>query len=524
MAYIDNDRNLVVLRIVYDGLPRAGKTASLHSLGASLRREVETPAEAEGRTLMFDWLDYEGGSFEGRSIRCQVIAVPGQRALDSRRRFLLREADAVIEVVDTEASRFDEGVEFAEGAIAELASHEPPVGVVLQANKLDLPGSVGIDTVRERMGEVGTVAIVGTSATSGTGVRAAFVLGVRLALDRLRAQSLSDASEVLQVDDAEALRAAMEAAELERAQARASAAEPRPPLRESIDHSRFPGARPLAPLHLRSIEGLGQPAAAAESQARMARHEQPPQLEVRDDSRPPALPHPGLDGGTIWPPVHGRVHLRELADTLGALERGEGGWVATSKAGWRAQTEDGDRFADERGGRDALISMARVHVRHAAHLSERRVLALVPDEGCWRLWGAAHSERSAGDMLREAAEREDEALVGRALQSLVLGWLALSRELAPTAGALTLDRLGWRGDRLVFAGVLPRVPPEDPPEDALLLFEGRVREQLASLLRTEVTKRELSVPEVLHHFQPASVDGPGQRQLVEVVSGMLIER
>ena len=66
MARLDLDRDCVVVRIVYDGTARSGKTTTLRSLGVSLGREVETPAETEGRTLYFDWLDYTGGRFDQR--------------------------------------------------------------------------------------------------------------------------------------------------------------------------------------------------------------------------------------------------------------------------------------------------------------------------------------------------------------------------------------------------------------------------------------------------------------------------
>ena len=71
MAVLDVDRNAVVIRIVYDGPPHAGKTTSLRALGRSLGRSVEAPSEVAGRTVYFDWMEYTGGLFEGsRATRC----------------------------------------------------------------------------------------------------------------------------------------------------------------------------------------------------------------------------------------------------------------------------------------------------------------------------------------------------------------------------------------------------------------------------------------------------------------------
>src|SRR5690606_19480358 len=101
VSVLDVAGNATVIRVVYDGPPFSGKTTTLRALSADLARPLETPQEAAGRTLFFDWVDYTGGRFEGRPIRCQVVSVPGQRALRERRRRLLEDADAVVFVADT---------------------------------------------------------------------------------------------------------------------------------------------------------------------------------------------------------------------------------------------------------------------------------------------------------------------------------------------------------------------------------------------------------------------------------------
>ena len=66
MAIVDSRSDSVVIRVVYDGAPMAGKSTSVRALGRGLGGEVSSPAEVSGRTLYFDWLDYTGGLFEGR--------------------------------------------------------------------------------------------------------------------------------------------------------------------------------------------------------------------------------------------------------------------------------------------------------------------------------------------------------------------------------------------------------------------------------------------------------------------------
>ena len=72
MAVLDVDRNAVVIRIVYDGPPHAGKTTSLRALAGSLGQTLYSPAEQAGRTLFFDWMDcyYSGRNF--RNDRSQL--------------------------------------------------------------------------------------------------------------------------------------------------------------------------------------------------------------------------------------------------------------------------------------------------------------------------------------------------------------------------------------------------------------------------------------------------------------------
>ena len=108
MATLDEQQNTVTLRIVYSGAPMSGKTESIRSLSELLfgstrsQDEFYTPEDTSGRTLYFDWLNYVGGYFKGYKLNCQLISVPGQKTLQTRRQFLLEMADVVVFVVDSE--------------------------------------------------------------------------------------------------------------------------------------------------------------------------------------------------------------------------------------------------------------------------------------------------------------------------------------------------------------------------------------------------------------------------------------
>src|SRR5262245_40285090 len=118
----------------------AGKTTSVTTLGRGLGSAVVSPAEVAGRTVYFDWLDYTGGLFDGRRIRCQIVSAPGQAALASRRRQLLESADVVVFVADSSPEGFEADRSYL-GSLCSVLRQVGgvPVGVVVQANKRDLP-------------------------------------------------------------------------------------------------------------------------------------------------------------------------------------------------------------------------------------------------------------------------------------------------------------------------------------------------------------------------------------------------
>src|SRR5690242_7464889 len=110
MPLVDRRTESVVLRIVYDGAPEAGKTTNLRMLCERLslgrRGELRNAGGAE-RTQYFDWLDVTGGYVAGRRLRCQLVTVPGQVELARRRRYLLDTADVVVFVADARPGASD---------------------------------------------------------------------------------------------------------------------------------------------------------------------------------------------------------------------------------------------------------------------------------------------------------------------------------------------------------------------------------------------------------------------------------
>jgi len=189
MPIIDHRDNSVVLRIVYDGPPEAGKTTNLRQLCSRLslsrRGEMDSPGGGE-RTQYFDWLDITGGWVGGHRVRCQLVTVPGQIQLARRRRHILDSADVVVFVADSRAGAAPE-TSAALRSLARGLDHRADVPLVLQANKQDLPGAQPPEQLHAALGLAARVPVVAAEASGGTGVLESFMLAVRLAVDHVRA-------------------------------------------------------------------------------------------------------------------------------------------------------------------------------------------------------------------------------------------------------------------------------------------------------------------------------------------------
>lgn len=388
MAILDASGNALVIRVVYDGAPLAGKTTSVAALGRDFGASVHSPAEVDGRTLYFDWLDYTGGLFEGHRIRCQIVSAPGQGFLAARRHRLLESADVVVFVGDSSPTGFASDREYLRSLGGVLKSLQgPPVGVVLQANKRDLPDAVPLDRMRDLLDDVGMkVGIVETVAKDGSGVREAFVFAVRLALDRVR--------ELMQLNQLAVGRPTIGSADDLLADLRAQE-------RNTLD---LASEKKLARTKLEGLAQtrLGSTALQSNTMAVKALEEalqsdqqqsapavEPPVSDrVANPSAAPALPSEHVGSGLVWPPVDGRVILQEIGASAAKLVRLEdGGWYGRVGNRWHVRTPADARYRTVDQGRPALIATARAYANKCQTDSVERCAALASDgAGGVRLW------------------------------------------------------------------------------------------------------------------------------------------
>jgi signal recognition particle receptor subunit beta len=511
MALVDPATDQLVVRIVYDGPAYAGKSTSLRALASSLGSAAFSAGEADGRTLYFDWVDYLGGRFEGMPIHCQIVAVPGQQVLTQRRRLLLETADVVVFVVDSRPAALAEN-QRAFGLLRDVLRRAgPPIAVVAQANKRDLPDALSLDELRAALGD-GALAMTEAIADRGEGVRETFVLAVRLALDRVRelwnGRTLPRLAPA--IADGASLLAMMQGIEEGTA--------------ETLLSVGLGGGDHRLPAEL-SITGAVAPAAG--------RHETAPAW-----AEAPLAPDATVPSGLVWPPVEGRVMVHEATRIPPRVEQiRRGDWVGTSRH-WRLRSPRTALFFDLEEGRSALVTWARWHTAAAARLSPRRCLVLAqatpggadeeaggPRPG-WRLWQVVARVRSLADDCRELLAQADDELLGAGLLRVADQRLRAEHELRAGGWLRRVDlhSIGVSpGGGLCYTRFVPY-----PAALHAATAEGAgtelhiLRAELAPLLRRELAQTPRRLPGVIAALRRAAA-ALGAGELGKVLQGLLLE-
>lgn len=177
MPLVHHAQREVTLKVVYYGAGLGGKTTNLETIHARTKPDyrgklVSVNTEAE-RTLFLDFLPMELGEFRGYRLRLHLVSVPGQIAQDATRQLVLRHVDGIVLVVDSQVAAM-EGNHFS---VRNLDYNLRLYGVdldrvplVVQYNKRDLVGVMGVDELRERLGVPYGVSEVEASAREGWGV------------------------------------------------------------------------------------------------------------------------------------------------------------------------------------------------------------------------------------------------------------------------------------------------------------------------------------------------------------------
>ncbi len=209
MVLVNKAINEVTVKLVYYGPGLCGKTTNLEKIYGNPKLENKgkmiSMATETDRTLFFDFMPMELGTIAGQKVRVQLYTVPGQVFYDATRKLVLRGADGVVFVADSQESMRESNLQSLENLKTNLRLNRldpEKVAVVFQYNKRDLPSVTSVDDMTAYL-QPGPAPVVEASAINGTGVTATLRAAVSRILDNLKNHvdtSLADEPELAAPD------------------------------------------------------------------------------------------------------------------------------------------------------------------------------------------------------------------------------------------------------------------------------------------------------------------------------------
>lgn len=191
MSLVNYSTREITCKIVYYGPGRSGKTSNLQYVHAYVPEERKGPmvslATETDRTLFFDFLPLDLGTISGFRTRMQLYTVPGQVYYNATRKLVLRGADGVVFVADSQPEQWEENIESLRNLHENLLdeSIDPRTfPMVLQYNKRDLPGVVPVAQLDDTLNFRGMPALP-AAAVTGEGVFDTLKAASRLVLESL---------------------------------------------------------------------------------------------------------------------------------------------------------------------------------------------------------------------------------------------------------------------------------------------------------------------------------------------------
>ena len=158
MSFVNRMSKEINCKIVYYGAGLCGKTANLNYVFAATKPEsrgkmISLETETE-RTLFFDFLPLDLGKIGEYKVRFHLYTVPGQVFYDASRKLILKGADGIVFVADSQVARAEANIESLENLEQNLAAYNTTLGAmphVIQYNKRDMPEVISIAELRETL-------------------------------------------------------------------------------------------------------------------------------------------------------------------------------------------------------------------------------------------------------------------------------------------------------------------------------------------------------------------------------------
>jgi signal recognition particle receptor subunit beta len=192
MALVNHTTREINAKIVYYGPGLSGKTTNIHfiyhRISPNQRGKLISLATETDRTLFFDFLPVELGTVKNYKVRFHLYTVPGQVFYNATRKLVLKGADGVIFVADSQNTMVDANLE----SLANLHDNFSDMNIdlsdfpmVLQYNKRDLPDVMTIDEMNARLSR-NKVPYYEAVASKGDGVLKTFAAISKLVLQDMQ--------------------------------------------------------------------------------------------------------------------------------------------------------------------------------------------------------------------------------------------------------------------------------------------------------------------------------------------------
>jgi hypothetical protein len=170
------DKKEMIIKIVFFGPSLGGKTTTLRAIYAQLgpdnKGQFMSINTKDDRTLFFDFFDLSanakihGGNVK---VRYELFTVPGQVTYAETRRLVMKGADGVVFVADSQVEKMPENAESLKDLNAILTHYDKDPAtfpIVIQYNKCDLPNIAPVEKLRAALNaggrpEFSTVALTG---------------------------------------------------------------------------------------------------------------------------------------------------------------------------------------------------------------------------------------------------------------------------------------------------------------------------------------------------------------------------
>jgi hypothetical protein len=192
VSFINFPAREINCKLVYYGPGLGGKTANLQwiydNTGSNLKGKMISLATETDRTLFFDFLPLDLGTVRGFKTRFHLYTVPGQVFYEASRKLILKGADGVVFVADSQEERVDANLETLDNLREHLKEHTLDINsipYVLQLNKRDLPNILPVDELKKHLQIKGEPVMEGVAIT-GQGVFETLKEVAKLVLAELR--------------------------------------------------------------------------------------------------------------------------------------------------------------------------------------------------------------------------------------------------------------------------------------------------------------------------------------------------